>query len=446
MVRVSTFRSIRVRSTSGRAFSGVFERFSVERVAISKYTNRRDLTTEIMFLANDIAAIAKLGEITPANTVEFIDLISEALIYRLESSAGQGKRKQEASKAARAAARLLKFIIDSRFRSESIGLNEIKAAVQSIDPQIRLNDNLLGLCSAIYEVNDLAPIANIPPAPAVGLPGNVPAQPVLDRILATLGNIHPGSDLVRLEDADRELAEAVFELSSEKGFPENLRSIINNARGSKWSGVELLDRLFQDVDPFITLSTSLENKFHNISYRGPGEMAAFFSEKRKCFERLPKATMIRLNKGTDLEVSVNENMAIAGVQVPGRKVSRYTGMTQSLVANILASENARLQVRQRCQDIMSNGAASASAFDFGSVSQQLIMVDKLDADKEPKSMLKVNNITTKNFKRKNGKGGAKCYNCGEPGHRYWDCSKELKPELKKKVDSYNAKQKKRKTE
>ena len=82
-------------------------------MAISKYTNRRDLTTEIMFLANDIAAIAKLGEITPANTVEFIDLISEALIYRLESSAGQGKRKQEASKAARAAARLLKFIIES---------------------------------------------------------------------------------------------------------------------------------------------------------------------------------------------------------------------------------------------------------------------------------------------------------------------------------------------
>ena len=51
------------------------------------------------------------------------------------------------------------FIIDSRFRSESIGLNEIKAAVQSIDPQIRLNDHLKGLCSAIYEVNDLAPIA-----------------------------------------------------------------------------------------------------------------------------------------------------------------------------------------------------------------------------------------------------------------------------------------------
>ena len=40
--------------------------------------------------------------------------IAEALIYRLESSAGQGKRKQEASKAARAAARLLKFLIDSR--------------------------------------------------------------------------------------------------------------------------------------------------------------------------------------------------------------------------------------------------------------------------------------------------------------------------------------------
>ena len=59
-----------------------------------------------MFLANDIAAIAKLGEITPVNTVEFIDLFSEALIYRLKSSAGQGKRKQDASKAALAAADL----------------------------------------------------------------------------------------------------------------------------------------------------------------------------------------------------------------------------------------------------------------------------------------------------------------------------------------------------
>lgn len=271
-------------------------------------------------------------------------------------------------------------------------------------------------------------------------------QPPIDRVLATLGNIHPGCALVRLEDADRELAESIFELSSEKGFPEKQKFIIHNARSSKWSGVELLDRLFQDVDPFVTLSTLLENKFHNVAYKGPGEMVTFFSEKRKCFERLPKATMIRLNQGKELEVAVDENMAVAGVQVPGRKVSRYIGLTQSLVANIMASENSRLQVRQRCQDIMSRGAASASAFDFGLVSQQLIMVDKLDADKEPKSMLKVNNITTKSFKRKNGKGGAKCYNCGEPGHGYWDCSKELKPEFQKKVDAFNTKQKKRNTE
>ena len=54
-----------------------------------------------MFLAADIAAIAKLGEITPANTVEFIDLACEALMYRLKSSAG--KRKEKASTAALAA-------------------------------------------------------------------------------------------------------------------------------------------------------------------------------------------------------------------------------------------------------------------------------------------------------------------------------------------------------
>ena len=81
-----------------------------------------------MFLAHDIAAIAKLGEITPANTVEFTDLVCEALMYRLKSSAGQGKRKEKASTAALAAADL-KFVIDSRFRSESIGLNEIKGVV-----------------------------------------------------------------------------------------------------------------------------------------------------------------------------------------------------------------------------------------------------------------------------------------------------------------------------
>ena len=92
-----------------------------------------------MFLAADIAAIAKLGEITPANTVEFTDLVCEALMYRLKSSAGQGKRKEKASTAALAAADLLKFVIDSRFRSESIGLNEIKGVVQSVDPQIRQN-------------------------------------------------------------------------------------------------------------------------------------------------------------------------------------------------------------------------------------------------------------------------------------------------------------------
>ena len=86
-----------------------------------------------MFLAHDIAAIAKLGEITPANTVKFIDLVSEALIYRLISSAGQGNRKE---KAALANSDLVNFIINSRFRSESIGLNEIKAAVKSVDPQI----------------------------------------------------------------------------------------------------------------------------------------------------------------------------------------------------------------------------------------------------------------------------------------------------------------------
>ena len=66
-------------------------------------------------------------------------------------------------------------------------------------------------------------------------------------------------------------------------------------------------------------------------------MVTFFSEKRKCFERLPEATMIRLNQGKELEVAVDENMAVAGVQVPGRKVSRYIGLTQSLVANIMAS-------------------------------------------------------------------------------------------------------------
>ena len=130
-----------------------------------------------MFLAADIAAIAKLGEITPANTVEFTDLVCEALMYRLKSSAGQGKRKEKASTAALAAADLLKFVIDSRFRSESIGLNEIKAAVQSIDPQVRRNINLTRLCSSIYEVNDQAPIATIPGPQAVGLPGNVPMQP-----------------------------------------------------------------------------------------------------------------------------------------------------------------------------------------------------------------------------------------------------------------------------
>jgi len=116
VVRVSTFRS----SFARDLFLG---------------DETTSVATEIMFLANDIAAIAKLGEITPVNTVEFIDLFSEALIYRLKSSAGQGKRKQDASTAALAAADLLEFVIDSRFRSESIGLNEIKAAVQSIDPQ-----------------------------------------------------------------------------------------------------------------------------------------------------------------------------------------------------------------------------------------------------------------------------------------------------------------------
>ena len=433
--------SLRCTRAGGRCFALA----QVVRVAQDLFWGDEE-SPEIMFLAHDIAAIAKLGEITPANTVEFTDLVCEALMYRLKSSAGQGKRKEKASTAALAAADLLKFVIDSRFRSESIGLNEIKAAVQSIDPQVRRNINLTRLCSSIYEVNDQAPIAIIPGPPAVGLPGNVPVQPLIDRVLATLGNIHPGCALVRLEDADRELAESIFELSSEKGFPEKQKFIIHNARSSKWSGVELLDRLFQDVDPFVTLSTLLENKFHNVAYKGPGEMVTFFSEKRKCFERLPKATMIRLNQGKELEVAVDENMAVAGVQVPGRKVSRYIGLTQSLVANIMASENSRLQVRQGCQDIMSRGTASASAFDFGLVSQQLIMVDKLDADKEPKSMLKVNNITTKSFKRKNGKGGAKCYNCGEPGHRYWDCSKELKPEFQKKVDAFNTKQKKRKTE
>ena len=78
MVRVSTFRS----SFARDLFLG---------------DETTSVATEIMFLANDIAAIAKLGEITPVNTVEFIDLFSEALIYRLKSSAGQGKRKQDAS-------------------------------------------------------------------------------------------------------------------------------------------------------------------------------------------------------------------------------------------------------------------------------------------------------------------------------------------------------------
>ena len=131
MVRVSTFRS----SFARDLFLG---------------DETTSAATEIMFLANDIAAIAKLGEITPVNTVEFIDLFSEALIYRLKSSAGQGKRKQDASKAALAAADLLEFVIDSRFRSESIGLNEIKAAVQSVDPQVRRNINLTGLSRSMF--------------------------------------------------------------------------------------------------------------------------------------------------------------------------------------------------------------------------------------------------------------------------------------------------------
>ena len=42
------------------------------------------------------------------------------------------------------------FVIDSRFRSESIGLNEIKGEVQSVDPQVRRNINLTGLSRSMF--------------------------------------------------------------------------------------------------------------------------------------------------------------------------------------------------------------------------------------------------------------------------------------------------------
>ncbi|OUS42096.1 hypothetical protein BE221DRAFT_142806 [Ostreococcus tauri] len=85
---------------------GVFSRYRLSEVLASGKTT--------MFLAADIAAIAKLGEITPANTVEFIDLACEALMYRLKSSAG--KRKEKASTAALAAQIMQQFLceVDAR--------------------------------------------------------------------------------------------------------------------------------------------------------------------------------------------------------------------------------------------------------------------------------------------------------------------------------------------
>lgn len=384
------------------------------------------------FLAGDLADLGKYTEITSTNVVEFVEKFVETLTYKLTSSSGQGKRKETSVKNALAADQLLRFFVDSRYKNEDVDHARIKAIVSSVDVNIRNAPEFLGICSSLYSIDSImSTLAHAQTSEQAtqqfisgGQIGQAPDE-------ETFKILHPGKTLVALHHADRELADALFELFSYEKLPAQLRKVASDQRSSHadWSGIDLLERIFHDIDPYKTLNTLVENKFHAVQYEGSGKMSDFLGTKRKLFERLPKDSQVRLNGGKPLEDCVRKQFSMNGKELTSTTKVRYTGLTSSVIALILASPNAGVHVKGACKEILSKGNTDPQELDYTKVYSSLMVFDKLDEETTPRL------LTVHNLKRKDVRT-LKCYNCGKGGHRYWECKTTLKPEFQRKVHAF----------
>ena len=394
------------------------------------------------FLEGDLSELGKFGAIDETNVIEFIDKMVETLSYKLSSASRLEKRKEDSINRALAADALLRFFIDSRYKREDMDLGRIKAIVSSVDETIRTSSDFMGICGSIYHINENV-VGDESTSDSAELPGARPGRRDRSRsreqrprdaiTLANFEHIHPNGILVPLSRADRELGDALFDLFSHEKLPRDLRRIVSDQRTTRreWSGIKILELIFNEIDTYKTINVLVENKFHAVQFTGCGKVSELLSTKKKLFERLPKETQRMLNAGKPLEEEIQKTFMLSGREFSSKEKIQYQGLSASVLALILASPRAGVQLKTTCKRIL--GSSDPREMDYGKVTASLIVSDKLDCEVTAPKSLAVHTLKRKTMEP------PKCFNCDKPGHKYWQCKTKLRANLQKKVDAFKAK-------
>ena len=389
------------------------------------------------FLEGDISELGLFGRVDETNVIEFIDKMVETLSYKLTSVSRLEKRKEDSINRSLAADSLLRFFIESRYKRDSMDLCRIRAIVSSIDEEMRLSSDFIGLCRHIYNINDTTTEDqnnrwNLE-APSTRSGPRDRSRVREQRSLSDFERIHPNGNLVPLARADHELGDALFELFSHDKLPRDLKRVVSDQRTARkeWSGIKILELIFNEIDAYKTVNVLVENKFHALQFMGCGKVSELLSMKKKLFERLPTETQTMLNSGKPLEEEIQKTFMLSGREFSSNEKIQYQGLAASVLALILASPKAGIQLKTACKRIL--GSSDPHEMDYGKVTSQLILADKLDCEVTAPKTLQVHNL---NLKRKIM---PKCFNCHKPGHRYYQCKNKLSAELQKRVDEYKAK-------
>ena len=157
--------------------------------------------------------------------------------------------------------------------------------------------------------------------------------------LANFERIHPNAILVPLSRANRELRDALFDLFSHEKLPRDLRRIVSDQRAARreWSGIKILELIFNEIDTYKTINVLVENKFHAVQFTGCGKASELLSTKKKLFERLLKETQRMLNTGKPLEEEIQKTFMLSGREFSSKEKIQYQGLSASVLALILAS-------------------------------------------------------------------------------------------------------------
>ena len=104
-----------------------------------------------------------------------------------------------------------------------------------------------------------------------------------------------------------------------------------SAPRNEWSGIKILELIFNEIDAYKTVNVLVENKFHALQFMGCGKVSELLSMKKKLFERLPTETQTMLNSGKPLEEEIQKTFMLSGREFSSNEKIQYQGLAASVL-------------------------------------------------------------------------------------------------------------------